>query len=86
MSFETVLILSLMIVFVVLLFKFLVWLGRGSPSPSATHGRPHARLDEAVGEDPRTMAQDQRHHTDAALLSSHHSRDDHDSCDPPSSM
>ena len=77
MSFETVLILSLMVLFVVMLFKFLGWLGRGSPSPSATHARV---------EDPQTMAQDQRHHTDAALLSSHHSRHDPDSYDPPPSM
>jgi hypothetical protein len=80
MSFETVLILSLMVLFVVMLFKFLGWLGRGSPSPSATHARPV----EEAGEDPQ--AQDQRHHTDAALLSSHHSRHDHDSYDPPQSM
>ncbi len=80
MSFETVLILSLMVLFVVMLFKFLGGLGRGSPSPSATHARPV----EEAGEDPQ--AQDQRHHTDAALLSSHHSRDDPDSYDPPPSM
>ena len=80
MSFETVLILSLMVLFVVMLFKFLGGLGRGSPSPSATHARPV----EAAGEDPQ--AQDQRHHTDAALLSSHHSRHDPDSYDPPPSM
>jgi len=65
-----------------MLFKFLGWLGRGSPSSSATH----ARLVEEAGESPQTMAQDQRHHTDAALLSSHHSRHDHDSYDPPPSM
>lgn len=82
MSFKTVLILSLMVLFVVMLFKFLVWLGRGSPSPSATHVRP---VDEA-GEDPQTMAQDQRHHTDATLLSSRDSSHSHDSYDPPSSM
>ena len=80
MSFETVLILSLMVLFVVMLFKFLGWLGRGSSSPSAHHARPV----EEAGEDPQ--AQDQRHHTDAALLSSHHSRDDPDSYDPPPSM
>ena len=82
MSFETVLILSLMVLFVVMLFKFLGWLGRESPSPSATHARPV----EEAGELQQRMAQDQRHHTDAALLSSHHSRDDHDSYDPPPSM
>ena len=82
MSFETVLILSLMVLFVVMLFKFLGGLGRGSPSPSATHARPV----EEAGEDPQTMAQDQRHHTDAALLGSHHSRHDPDSYDPPPSM
>ena len=80
MSFETVLILSLMVLFVVMLFKFLGGLGRGSPSPSATHARPV----EEAGEDPQ--AQDQRHHTDAALLGSHHSRHDPDSYDPPPSM
>ena len=82
MSFETVLILSLMVIFIVLLLKFLGWLGRGSPSPSATHARP---VEEAA-EDPQTMAQDQRHHTDAALLSGHHSSHDHDSYDPPPSV
>ena len=80
MSVETFFVLSLMVLFVVMLFKFLGWLGRGSPSPSATHARPV----EEAGEDPQ--AQDQRHHTDAALLSSHHSRHDPDSYDPPPSM
>ena len=82
MSFETVLILSLMVLFVVMLFKFLGGLGRGSPSPSATHARPV----EAAAECQPRMAQDQHHHTDAALLSSHHSRHDPDSYDPPPSM
>ena len=82
MSVETIFILSLIVLFTVMLFKFLGWLGRGSPSPSATHTRPV----EAAGEDPPTMAQDHRHHCDAALINSHHSRHDHDSYDPPPSM
>ncbi len=82
MSVETVFVLSLMVLFIVLLLKFLIWLGRGSPSPSATHARP---VEEAA-EDSQIMAQDHRHHTDAALLSSHHSSHDHDSYDPPPSM
>ncbi len=83
MSVETFFVLSLMVIFIVLLLKFLIWIGRGSPSPSATHARP---VEEAAEEDPQTIAQDQRHHTDAALLSGHHSSHDHDSYDPPSSM
>lgn len=82
MSVETVFVLSLMVLFIVLLLKFLIWLGRGSPSPSATH----ARSVEEAAEGPQTMMQDHRHHTDAALLSSHHSSHDHDSYDPPPSM
>ena len=82
MSVETFFVLSLMVLFVVMLFKFLGWLGRGSPSPSATHARPV----EEAGELQQRMAQDQRHHTDAALLSGHHSSHDHDSYDPPPSM
>ena len=86
MSFETVLILSLMVLFVVMLFKFLGWLGRGSPSPSATHARPVEEAGELQQRMAQAQAQDQRHHTDAALLSGHHSRHDHDSYDPPPSM
>ena len=82
MSVETFFVLSLMVLFVVMLFKFLGWLGRGNHSSSAHHARPV----EEAGEFQQTMAQDQRHHTDAALLSSHHSRDDPDSYDPPPSM
>ena len=82
MSVETFFVLSLMVIFIVLLLKFLSWIGRGSSSPSATHARPV----EAAAEDSQILAQDQRHHTDAALLSSHHSRDDPDSYDPPPSM
>ncbi|MDS4032373.1 MAG: hypothetical protein RKO66_20260 [Candidatus Contendobacter sp.] len=82
MSIETVFVLGLMVLFIVLLFKFLGWLGRGSPSPSATHARPV----EEAGEGPQTMAQDQRHHTDAALISSRDSSHSHDSYDPPPSM
>ena len=82
MSVETVFVLGLMVLFIVLLLKFLGWLGRGSPSPLAHHARPV----EEAGEGPQTMAQDHRHHADAALLSSHHSRHDHDSYDPPPSM
>lgn len=82
MSFKTVLILSLMVLVIVLLLKFLGWLGRGSSSPSADHARP---LEEA-GEFQQRMVQDQRQHTDAALLGSQHSRHDQDSYDPPPSM
>ncbi len=82
MSVKTVFVLSLMVLFVVMLFKFLRWLSRGSHSSSAHPTRPM----EEAGEFQSRMVQDQRHHTDAALTGSHHSRHDHDSCDPPSSM
>ena len=71
-----------MILFIVLLFKFLGWLGRGSPSPSADHARPV----EEVGEFQQRMVQDQRHYTDAALISSRDSSHSHDSYDPPPLM
>ena len=82
MSIETVFVLSLMVLFIVLLLKFLIWIGRGTPSPSENHARPV----EDAGEFQQKMAQDHRHHTDAALISSHHSSHDHDSYDPPPSM
>ena len=82
MSVETFFVLSLMVLFVVMLFKFLGWLGRGNHSSSAHHARPV----EEAGEFQQTMAQDHRHHTDAALISNHHSSHDHDSYDPPPSM
>ena len=82
MSVETVFVLSLMVLFIVMLFKFLGWISRGNHPSSENHARPV----EDAGEFQQKMAQDHRHHTDAALISSHHSSHDHDSYDPPPSM
>ena len=82
MSVETVFVLSLMVLFIVMVLKFLGWLGRWNHPPSAHHARPV----EDAGELQQRMAQDHRHHTDAALISHHHSRHDHDSYDPPPPM
>jgi hypothetical protein len=64
MSVETVFVLSLMVLFIVILFKFLGWISRGNHPSSENHARPV----EDAGEFQQKMAQDHRHHTDAAAL------------------